>query len=238
MSWAWFFDIDGTLVEIARTPWGIVFDDDVPALIAKLRVLSGGAVALITGRSIENVDAHLPFEGLSLAGQHGLEMRLDNGVTSAQPLPPNALGLVQARLERAVERHPGLVLEGKGMSVALHYRSVPNLASYAHRLMRTLKSKHVPDYVIQRGKRVVELKPAGADKGVAIREFMQRKPFAGRLPVFIGDDVTDEKGFDAVNEMGGHSVKIGPGRTSARFRLSGVGALADWLRDGMPETEA
>jgi trehalose 6-phosphate phosphatase len=158
-------------------------------------------------------------------------------MTSVHSDPPDSLHLVQAKLERAVSRHPGLVLESKGMSVALHYRGAPQLAGYAHRLMRTLKSRHLPDFVIQRGKRVVELKPAGTDKGVAIRGFMERTPFAGRLPVFVGDDVTDETGFAVVNDMGGYSVKIGPGSTSARFRLGGVAALADWLRAGLSETK-
>ena len=100
--------------------------------------------------------------------------------------------------------------------------------------MRALRSRYVPDYAILKGKRVVELKPAGKDKGVAIRELMATYPFAGRRPIFIGDDATDELGFGVVNAMGGISVKIGHGRTNAGFRLGNVKALRDWLRSGMP----
>jgi trehalose 6-phosphate phosphatase len=132
----------------------------------------------------------------------------------------------------AVAKHPGLIAEYKGMSIALHYRHSPALASYAHRLMRKLKQRYVPDFMIQKGKRVVELKPAGTDKGVAIAEIMSEPPFAGRTPVFVGDDATDELGFKVVNRMGGHSIKIGSGRTNAKWRLKNVRSLREWLDAG------
>ena len=231
-DWAWFFDIDGTLVEIAHSPEGIVVHDDIPPLISRLYFLAGGAVALITGRAIADVDRLLPMHGMAIAGQHGLEIRSADGTMSTHPVRAASLNNVRAALVEAVNRHPGLVAEYKGLSIALHYRRVPALASYAHRLMRKLRQAYVSDFVIQKGKRVVELKPAGKDKGIAIDELMKQPPFSGRIPVFVGDDVTDEMGFRTVNRMGGHSIKIGPGRTSAKWRLRNVKALREWLSAG------
>jgi trehalose 6-phosphate phosphatase len=230
-NWAWFFDIDGTLVEIAQSPDGIVVPGDLKPLIARLSHLADGAVALITGRGIADVDRMLPMQGLTIAGQHGLEIRSASGSMSSHPVRAERLNAIRTALLNAVSRHPGLIAEYKGLSIALHYRHAPSLASYAHRLMRTLRDRYAPDFVIQKGKRVVELKPAGKDKGVAIREIMNDPPFAGRVPVFVGDDVTDELGFRVVNTMGGHSIKIGPGRTNAKWRLKNVKSLRDWLQE-------
>jgi trehalose 6-phosphate phosphatase len=229
-NWAWFFDIDGTLVEIAQTPEAIVVHDDIPPLISRLNLIAGGAVALITGRAIADVDRLLPMHGMTVAGQHGLEIRTATGDLTTHPVRAESLNKVRAELLDAVAKHPGLIAEHKGLSIALHYRHAPALASHAHRLMRTLKQRYVPDFVIQKGKRVVELKPAGKDKGVAIAEIMSEPPFAGRTPVFIGDDVTDELGFKVVNRMKGHSVKIGTGRTNAKWRLKDVKSLRNWLQ--------
>ncbi|MGK2962439.1 MAG: trehalose-phosphatase [Gemmatimonadaceae bacterium] len=233
MNWAWFFDIDGTLVEIAPSPDRIVVHRDMPPLVRKLHTQAGGAVALITGRSIADADRVLPLRKMAIAGQHGLEVRSADGTMSMHRVRSGNLTQVRLKLLEAVARHEGLMAEYKGLSIALHYRHAPRLAGYAHRMMRSLRSRYVPDFIIQKGKRVVELKPAGKDKGVAIEELMLDPPFAGRIPVFIGDDATDEHGFKVVNKMGGHSVKIGPGRTNARWRLRNVESLREWLRKGM-----
>jgi trehalose 6-phosphate phosphatase len=104
--------------------------------------------------------------------------------------------------------------------------------------MRSVQARFVPDFVLQRGKRVVELKPAGRDKGVAISELMQKPPFMGRVPVFVGDDATDEFGFSVVNDMDGYSIKVGAGRTIARSRLKNVSAVKDWLEQGLQAAPA
>ena len=235
-SWAWFFDIDGTLVELAQVPSGIVLDDEMAAIIERLRSLSGGAVALVTGRKIEEVDRLLPLDALPIAGQHGFELRRDADLIMDDPHQFDALSEICARLEKESERHPGLMLERKNPCIALHYRARPRLGGYANRVMRLLRDKYAPSYKIQRGKLVVELRPSGTNKGVAVREFMSQAPFAGRRPVFVGDDLTDEAAFNVVNEMGGVSIKIGPGKTEAEFRLSGLSDLRDWLASGI-ETE-
>jgi trehalose 6-phosphate phosphatase len=238
MDWAWFFDIDGTLVEIAQSPSRIVVHDELPDLIARLYELSGGAVSLITGRSIADVDSVLPLEGISIAGQHGLEVRSADGGMLSRVNGDASLAPLTQELAKSVASHSGLRMEFKGGTVALHYREAPSLASYAHRLIRRLRDTYVPAYVLQKGKRVVELRPPGSDKGQAVRMLMSTKPFSGRVPVFIGDDVTDEVGFGAVNAMSGHSIKVGAGRTVAQWRLRDVSAVRDWLRAGVDAADA
>jgi trehalose 6-phosphate phosphatase len=230
VSWAWFFDVDGTLVEIASTPSSIVVSDDLPQIITRLHELSGGAVSLITGRAISDVERFLPLPGVPVAGQHGLEMRHASGEFAMDNSASDSLEPIEAELRELSKRHEGLLVEPKGASIALHYRRAPRLAGYAHRVMRTLQSRHAPELMIQKGKLVVELKPADADKGSAIQTLMQSAPFRGRIPAFVGDDVTDEAGFKLVNEMGGHSIKVGPGRSAAKWRLRNVSAVREWLR--------
>jgi trehalose 6-phosphate phosphatase len=233
MQWAYFFDIDGTLIEIAASPDQIFVDRQLAALIERLHAVTGGAVALITGRSIRDVDQVFPVTGMAVAGQHGLELRDAWGHLITHALRTESLNEVRQQLIEAIARHSGLVAELKGLSIALHYRAAPRLAGYAHRLMRSLQARFVPDFVLQRGKRVVELKPAGRDKGVAISELMQEPPFVGRVPVFVGDDATDEFGFSVVNDMNGYSIKVGGGPTIARYRLKDVSAVKDWLAQGL-----
>jgi trehalose-phosphatase len=148
-------------VELAQNPWGVVADDEITGLVDRLHSLSGGALALVTGRSIDDVDELLPFSGFALAGQHGIELRYSTGERSIPSMKSGDLDAVREILRAAAEKHPGLVVEDKGMSIALHYRNDPRLGSYAHRLMRSLQARHAPHYALQRGKRVVELKPEG-----------------------------------------------------------------------------
>src|SRR5206468_448811 len=135
-------------------------------------------------------------------------------------------------LANAVDGKAGLLLENKGLSLALHYRRAPRLAAYAHRLARSMLPVVGRQFCIQRGKYVVEMRPAGKDKGVGIREFMKEEPFRGRTAIFVGDDASDEVGFAAVNGLGGHSIKVGPGRSVARWRLPNVTAVREWLDSG------
>lgn len=233
MDWAWFFDVDGTLVEIASSPASVIVHDELPDLIAQLHFLSGGAVSLITGRAVADVDRFLPMPGISVAGQHGLELRTADGAfIPGSPVDVDLRDVITA-LEDAAVRHPGLLVEFKGESIALHYRNAPHLAGYAHRLMRSLRERYAPDFAVGKGKRVVELIHHSADKGTAIRKLMKTEPFKGRIPVFLGDDVTDESGFAVVNELSGFSIKVGPGPTLASWRLNDVTAVREWLRSAM-----
>ena len=236
-EWAYFFDIDGTLVELEDSPAGTGPDADLQRLIAELCRAAGGAIALISGRSIADIDRLVRDHRLPVAGQHGIERRDAAGRISRHAVPAQGLDWARSQLAAAVARHHGLVLEDKGLSLALHYRRAPRLGGYAHRLIRSLAARIGSQYCVQTGKRIVEMKPAGKDKGVAVLEFMQEEPFRGRTPVFIGDDTTDEYGFATVNRLHGHSVKVGPGRTVARWRLRDVGAVRAWLAR-RPEEDA
>ena len=228
-EWAYFFDIDGTLVDIAPSPSEIVVERELQAEICDLYDATGGALALISGRSLSDVDGIFRDTSLPVAGQHGLERRSSDGKISRHDAPLEKLDFARTRLAEAIAAHPDLLLEDKGLSLALHYRLAPSLASFAHRTMRAIASAIGPAFTLQSGKRVVELKPSGKDKGDAVRDFMQEEPFVGRIPVFVGDDVTDEHGFAVVNSMDGHSIKVGGGPTAARWRLPNVRAVRLWL---------
>lgn len=234
--WAYFFDIDGTLVDFAKSPAGVRLDRHLRRLLERLHRSAGGALALISGRSIADIDRLFPGARLPVAGQHGIERRDALGRVAHHGFPSKKLLSVRRKLAEAVTRHRGLLLEDKGLSLALHYRRVPQLGGFAHRLMWSLLAQVGTEFCVQSGKRVVEMKPTGRHKGIAVLEFMQEEPFRGRTPVFIGDDVTDEYGFAAVNRLDGYSVKVGPGRTVARWRLQNARTVRAWLERGTVTT--
>jgi trehalose 6-phosphate phosphatase len=233
-GFAYFLDIDGTLVDLADTPGAVALDPALPDLVEALYQSSGGAIALITGRSIADADRLFPRRQLPIAGQHGHERRSAKGTVTRHRVSPQTLDAARHLLRGIVERHPKLLLEDKGLSVALHYRRAPHLAGIAHRAMHKAQGLLGGQYSVHRGKRVVELTPAGRDKGRAIRAFMREAPFRGKPPVFIGDDVTDEHGFAMVNRLRGDSIKVGPGPTVAGWRLPSVSAVLAWLERGTP----
>ena len=228
-EWAYFLDIDGTLVDVADSPLTVRLDPDMARIVERLYQITDGAVAIISGRSIPDIDALFRNPRMPVAGQHGLERRDARGRVVRHDVASQGLVAARDTLAAAVAMHPGLWLEDKGLSLALHYRRVPRLGAVAHRLARAALEPLGEGYCLQTGKAVVELKPAGKDKGVAVREFMAERPFRGRVPVFVGDDTTDEFGFATVNDLHGHSVKVGPGPTTAQWRLPTVGAVRRWL---------
>ena len=227
--WAFFFDIDGTLLELAETPSGVRVDGELVALIRRLHDCAGGAVALISGRRIDDVDALFPGPHLPIAGQHGMERR-DAGGGLHRHAPKNVdWPRLRADVDAAMAGKPGLLVEDKGLTLAVHYRRAPKLRRHVGKALGELVAEAGDSLRLQPGKCVLEVKPAGRDKGTAIAEFMAEAPFRDRLPVFIGDDVTDEYGFGVVNAMGGCSIKVGAGRTAARARLDDVAAVRAWL---------
>jgi len=234
-SWGYFLDVDGTLLDIAETPGGVHVDAALLELIGRLRQASEGAVALISGRALSDLDVRLGALRLPMAGQHGLERRDVGGRLWLHAPPPEAKCALKNALMPVLERHPGLLLEDKGLTLALHYRRAPKLAGYAHRLMAQLAAGAGGRLELQKGKRVVELKPAGIDKGTAIGEYLAEAPFRGRRAVFIGDDANDEHGFAEINRANGVSIKVGPGRTCARYRLANVAAVRKWLAGALTE---
>ncbi|TPM37271.1 trehalose-phosphatase [Mesorhizobium sp. B2-3-4] len=227
--WALFLDIDGTLLEHAAHPDAVVVGDELRTLLAGLDLQLDGALAFITGRSIAAVD-HL-FQPLRLraAGLYGLEHRLtrDGRVEAAdEPADIAALaGEIEAELASA-----DVYIERKGPILAIHTRAAPHLLKRATQLVEQALSRLPTGYRVLAGNAGVELMPLDAVKGAAIRRFMQQPAFAGRRPVFLGDDTSDENGFDAVNEMEGVSIRIKPrGPTTARHALAGVGEVLAWL---------
>lgn len=231
---AYFLDIDGTLVDLADTPRAVKLNAALPDLVEALYQSSGGAIALITGRSIADADRLFPRRRLPIAGQHGHERRSADGVVTRHRASRHAMDPARDTLAAVVKRHPQLLLEDKGLSLAFHYRLAPQLASVAHRAMRQAKALLGDQYAVHHGKCVVELTPAGKDKGLAIRAFMREAPFRDKRPIFIGDDVTDEHGFAMVNSLRGDSVKVGPGPTLAAWRFPSVSGVLSWLQHGTP----
>jgi len=224
-----FLDIDGTLLDIAERPQLVRIDDDLGHLLATTRDAAGGAVALISGRSVAEID-RLFGRNFCAAGQHGAERRDAAGKMHQHRVPLGGLRKAHERLALMVAEHPALVLEDKGMNLALHYRLAPELAATVHEALRRLVEELGDDFELQSGKMVMEIKPSGNDKGTAIAEFLAEAPFLGRLPVFIGDDLTDEFGFELINRVGGCSVKVGEGSSAANWRLPNADAVRAWLR--------
>jgi trehalose 6-phosphate phosphatase len=229
-NWAFFLDLDGTLLEIEETPDAVGIGPDEKRLLEKLVAVAGGAVAVISGRALARIDQILAPLVLPAAGQHGAERRDAKGLRHRHRFAANVLRPVAVGIRSFAAQHQGLVFEDKGASVALHYRKAPQLARAAQAAVRAAAGPLGEAVEVQDGKMVVELKPAGCDKGKAITQFMQEAPFAGREPVFIGDDATDEYGFRVVNAMGGHTVKVGEGPSVARWRLENPASTRAWLR--------
>ena len=227
--WAFFLDVDGTLLEHTEHPQEVRVGTELLRLLERLLAAAGGAVGLISGRSVEDIDQLFAPHAFPAAGQHGTERRSADGALHRHAPPLEHLGRAAAGLVRLTAAHAGLVFENKGMTLALHYRRAPELGALAEREMRVIAAALGDDFELQKGKFVLEIKPSGKDKGSAIAEFAAEAPFAGRLPVFVGDDVTDELGFQVVNRFGGHSVKVGPGESCARWRLADAAAVRQWL---------
>lgn len=221
-------DFDGTLVELAETPDSIAVPDGLPRLLDSLAARLDGRVALVSGRSISDLERHAGPLAIAVSGSHGFELRKAGGAVPAAEAPE---GLAVARDEAArfAEQNPGILLEEKPAGVALHYRQEPESGPAALAFMAELARR--TSLRLQPGNMVAELVPAGADKGEAVRRLMREPPFAGARPVFVGDDLTDEHGFEAAASLGGGGILVGPARpTAARWRLDGVEAVGRWLR--------
>jgi trehalose 6-phosphate phosphatase len=216
---ALFLDVDGTLLEIASTPDAV----RVPAALRNTLQLAAaredGALALISGRCIRELDALFAPCVFPAAGQHGLERRDARGHVTAPAFDAETLQAARVALMELQRKHNGLLLEDKGAALALHYRLAP-------------QSTAEDRFQLRAGKCVLELAPRGYSKHSAIVQFMSEAPFAGRTPVFVGDDITDEDGFRAVNELGGYSVRVGHSPTTvAKFTFGSVTAVIAWLRE-------
>jgi len=218
-QWALFLDFDGTLVDIVERPSDVRVAPDLPDALTRLQQKLGGALAIISGRPIAFLDEQLGSARFDSAGLHGLEHRIGSDLYLCQAEDHPALRPVVERLHEIIRDKPGLLIEDKGCSVALHWRQAAHEKEFciatAHAALESLGS----EYRVQFGKAVAEILPSAAGKGKIIESFLHEPPYLGRRPVFIGDDLTDENGFKAVNAQGGISVRIGAGDTIAQQRV-------------------
>lgn len=225
-DWALFLDVDGTLLDFASTPDGVRVAPGLIAALAALQQRLDGALALVSGRPLAQIDRLFAPLRLPAAGLHGLERR--NGATLANTAPP-ALATLRHRAETLAAGYPGALIEDKGPTLALHWRGNREAAPALLALARTALP-WLPGYHLQPGDHVVELRPAGADKGSAIDQMLESEPFRDRRPVFIGDDHTDEHGFEIVRARGGIAVLVGNRQPSvADHGLRDPGAVRAWL---------
>lgn len=234
--YAFFFDVDGTLATLQPRPDDVSIPVGVCAHLQRLADLCHGALALVSGRPVVQLDQLFHPLKVSAAGVHGAERRDALGEIHRVSLPAEISQALQQQLRNATDKWPGTELEVKGMAFALHYRQAMQYEQAVLRLAEEAVAAY-PGLALQPGKCVVEIKPQGIDKGAAINAFMQEAPFTGRIPVFVGDDLTDEKGFLAVNAMQGISVKVGEGSSHARYRLQGVKEVHEWLEQLLLQLE-
>ena len=223
---ALFLDFDGTLVEIAHAPHAIEVPAGLSNRIAALDERIGGRLALISGRALDDVENHLGATGFCRAGSHGFDCRgADGSPLGDEPraLPDAAIGALQK-----FAREAGFDYESKPHGGALHFRSRPEQANEALHFALTVAKTH--ELTVKRGSGVVELVHAGADKGSAVRAFMRQPAFCGALPIFVGDDLTDEDGMRAATALGGFGVIVGDRTdTVARYRVGTVREVHRWL---------
>lgn len=223
---ALFLDFDGTLVELASGPDAIAPLEGMDERLARLSDRLGGRCAIVSGRAISDIERHIGTLPIASAGSHGSDIRLANG---------EAIGEGAASLPKVIEdslrafaAREGLDYEHKPHGGALHYRGAPASGPKAHAFADELAAEH--GWAVQSGKCVAELVAKGANKGGAVLALMQTAPFAGARPIFLGDDLTDEAGFDACNGLGGAGVLVGSKRdTSAHYQLPDVKSVHQWL---------
>lgn len=234
---ALFLDFDGTLADIAPVPSAVKLHTGLVGTLGKLHAALNGALAMVSGRSLPELDRFLAPLVLPAAAEHGMQWRQDHGhffEIDAQPLAAK-LKPLQDAAQYLVRNYPSLLLEIKTAGFALHYRMAPALYNLCWQTLAPLVH-NTPSLTILRGKYVLEVMPSRVDKGMAIRNFMQRTPFAGRTPIFVGDDLTDEAGFAEVQSHAGHGVKVGAGPSLAHHRCPNPAALRAWLVQGLVAT--
>jgi len=227
-AWCLFLDVDGTLLELADHPGAVFVDPALKSLLERLRTAASGAVALVSGRTVADLDRLFGDPTLMLAGMHGCERRDADGHLHIAPVALEQLSQVRAGLQRMVARHPGLMLEDKGAGLALHFLKARELEHEVRAEVSLLAAPLVPQFALLDGHAVIEVKPAAHTKDSAVTAFMNEAPFRGRQPIFIGDDRTDYGGFAAVRRFDGLAVAVGD-RVKADWWLPGPAAVRGWL---------
>jgi trehalose 6-phosphate phosphatase len=205
---ALFLDLDGTLLEIAPTPESVVVPPNLPGLLASLNALLGGAVAIVSGRSIAVIDSLLAPYSASAAGEHGVALRYQDGRVEEMPKGLAVPDEWREVLRGATERWPGVLVEPKAHGVAVHYRLAPDRSTEVWRLVRGLVPQDHSRFHLIPAREAVEIGPRAASKGHAVERLMAQAPFRGRRPIFVGDDFTDEAGMEAARQFGGEGLRV------------------------------
>jgi len=230
-----FLDLDGVLAPLAETPEAVVPVARRTQVLRRLNEVLNGRMAIVSGRTLIEIDRISDASSPSASGVHGLERRRRNGSIDRREADPGVRTAVAA-FEAFAVRNPGVIVEDKGVSAGLHYRGAQDAEAASLALARSIASH--TGLSLQAGAMVVELKTPGADKGTALSAFMSETPFVDGVPVMLGDDLTDEDGFRAAAALGGFGVLVGPMRaTAAACRLDGVDAVLDWL-DAVADAQA
>ena len=227
---ALFLDLDGSLLEFAELPSLVVVPASLREILIDLHAALDGAVAVLSGRPLAQIDALLDMPDLTAVGIHGSEWRNPDPTRDALALRKRHLDEARTHADAAASRIPGLWVEDKGSALALHFRQCASAADDVENVARELLRIAGSGFLLQHGNHVVELKPAGADKGVALDRLMQAVPFSGRIPWMMGDDLTDEPAFERASALNGIAVVVGSRRpTRATHALPGPRAVHRWL---------
>ena len=205
---ALFLDLDGTLLDIAATPELVVVPPDLPELLSQLHRLLEGALAIVTGRPVAVIDQLLTPFASSAAGEHGVLLRYEDGTLEEMPAGVAVPETWRASLAVATEWLPGVLLEPKPHGCAMHYRLAPESGDKVWRLVRALVADDHPWFRLIPAREAVEIGPRAASKGHAVERLMAQAPFAGRNPIFVGDDFTDEAGMNAARSFGGQGLRV------------------------------
>lgn len=229
LRWGLFLDVDGTLLGFMRDPSAVYAPSALTELLQQLHVSLGGALAVVSGRALSDIDRIFGHKRWAAAGLHGLELRYADGTCRSAQSEGAALARLREITSDLAARFPGARVEDKEHTVALHCGDQAQLAALSSAAREHLS--RLPEYELQPGREVVEIKPVGSDKGKAVSQLCKDPPFAGRIPVYLGDDFTDEYAFAQVNQAGGISVRVGSREPScANFTLKDPAAVEAWLR--------
>ncbi len=222
-----FLDLDGTLAAFQDNPQHSFIP---PATLQLLQhcIEQATPVIAVTGRDLTTAEKLLASVPIPIAGLHGLDIKIDAKTLLCPDLSAINFDQLKQQISKACALYPDLLIEDKGHAIALHYRQCPALAETAEQIMRDLQPEY-PQLKLHQGKCVVELLPLQASKGYAIKTLMQNLQLEEWIPIFIGDDRTDEPGFAVVNALQGISIKVGSGATEAHHRLQDISAVAQFL---------
>lgn len=225
---ALFIDVDGTLIALAERPGDARPDPELLEELGALQRGLEGAVALVSGRTLAKLDEWFGPLELPCAGTHGLERRRSDGGVIRAPVDPAILDRARRCLARLKRRDPRLEIEDKGVVVAVHFGTAPEQHDLVATVLHDLAAELGAGFRLQFGHSVIELKPSRYDKGTAVAEFMKEPAFRGRVPIAIGDDLTDLDAFRAAERLGGLGIVVGD-RVAGRWSFDTPRALRDWL---------